>query len=298
MLQLTPYLYAAAKNGRTMADVVHWVHKADENEVAELLESGGDQALLEAARSRWGAGAREKANVFSAIDACLSIWQRKRLLSLASTERRFRFDKFLDGGANTLYICAPLGSQRESRPFVTAFMSLLLRRTYHANRGFAGFTLDLQGPIKALEESRRGVEPLLVVLDDAGNVAPIPHLQAMVGTAASAAIQLVTVFSDVSQMRDLYGEDAARSIINNHTALLIMPGSHDTATAELVDQLVRDEDVPGLPPGRSARERVRRLPWGSALCVTGNQPPTVVKLRSSLVDPHLLALRGAENVRS
>jgi type IV secretory pathway TraG/TraD family ATPase VirD4 len=281
-----------------MADVVRWVHNTDQNEVAVLLESGGDEAVSEAARSRWGASDRDKTTVFSAIDACLSIWQRQRLLSLAATEPRFRFDKFLDGGANTLYVCAPLGSQREYRPFFTAFMSLLFRRTYHANRGFAGFTLDLQGPVKALEESRSGVEPLLVVLDDAGNVAPIPHLQAMVGTSASAAIQLVTVFSDVSQMRVLYGEDAAQSIINNHTALLIMPGSHDTATAELVDQLIRDEDVPGLPPGRSARERVRRLPWGSALCVAGNQPPAVVTLRSSLVDPHLLALRGAENVRS
>jgi len=295
-IQLAPYLFAAAKNGRAMADVVHWVHTTDQNEVAELLTSSGHREVLEAAQSRWGGADRERTTVFSIMGACLATWQRRRLQNLSSAEDRFRFDKFLNGDPNTLYVCAPLDSQREYRSFIVSFLNLFFRQAYYANRGFATSPLDMHGPVKALEESEGVVEPLLVVLDDAGNIAPVPHLNGLVSTAAGAAVQFVTVFTDVSQMQFLYGEDTARSLVNNHSALMIMPGSHDAATADLVNQMLKDDAIRGLPPGKTASERVRRLPWGTALCVASNRPPVVVELRSSLTDRDLLVLRGAEIV--
>ena len=53
----------------------------------------------------------------------------------------------------------------------------------------------------------------------------------------------MSIFHDLSQIQAVYGEFAARSIVNNHPALLFFPGSHDNATAELVQRMLADEKV-------------------------------------------------------
>lgn len=295
IMQLAPYLLAAAKNGRPMFDVLRWIHTSEETEVAALLESAGETDIIESARSRWGQG-REQASTKLAILTSLSVWERRKVTGLSAAESRLQFKRFLSGASNTLYVCASPYGQNEYMPYYTAFMRLFLQEVYKSNSGFANFELGLRGPIAALEASEGTVYPLLVVLDDTGSISPIPEMSGLVSTAVKAAIQLITVFTDVSQIEGIYGKEIARSILNNHSEIVVYPGSRDSATAEFLDQLLRNEQVSGLTVGQLPSDAVRKLAWGKALALSSNRAPLVVDLRSSLADSDLLSLRHGNNI--
>jgi type IV secretion system protein VirD4 len=294
IMLLTPYLFAAGKSSGSMADVLRWIHTRAESDVIPQIEALGDEDAVAAARSQWTRDDREKSTVYLMLEVSLAVWERSDVRNLSASEPRFRVSEFFNGDANTLYVCGSPDAQRECRPFFTALVRLFIREVYRRNLGFASSLLDVRGPITALEGSQGSVTPLLMVLDDAGSIAPMPDLSDLISTAAKAAIQVVTVFTDISQMQAIYGKDTARSIVNNHSTIVILPGNHDIATSGLVEQLLGDEPH-GLPRGQATSDAIRHLPWGKALCVSNNLPPVILDLRSSMVDDDLLKLRGLDD---
>jgi type IV secretion system protein VirD4 len=100
----------------------------------------------------------------------------------------------LDGGAHTVYLCAPQDEQRRLRPLFVTLLSSLLTEVYaRATR------------------TGRPVDPaLLLVLDEVANIAPLRDLDTVASTAAGQGIQLVTVVQDLAQVRAL-----GRSCVDN-----------------------------------------------------------------------------------
>ena len=223
----------------------------------------------------------------------IDVWERQRAGELSASEPRFHVEQFFNRAANTVYICAPPEIQRDFRPYFTAFIRLFFREAYRRNRGFSTSLLGLRGAAAAIDESEGIVTPLLVQLDDAGALFQIADFDNVVRTATQAAIQLTYVFTDVSQLHALYGEDRANSIINSYSTFILMPGSHDIATNSLVDHLLGGADPRGLSHMLgNGSEGVRRLPWGRALLIAANQEPAIIDLRSSMTDSDLLTIRG------
>lgn len=74
--------------------------------------------------------------------------------------------------------------------------------------------------------------PLLLVLDEAANIAPLPDLAGLCSTAAGHGIQLVTVFQDLAQIQATYGPHRAKTITSNHQARLLLGASADPDTLE------------------------------------------------------------------
>ena len=97
-------------------------------------------------------------------------------------------DELLDGGAHTLYVTAPIHDQARFRPLFAAVIRQVLT---------AVFERASDTPLAA---------PLLLVLDEAANIAPVEDLPTVASTAASMGLQLVTVFQDVAQIKDRYGD--------------------------------------------------------------------------------------------
>jgi type IV secretion system protein VirD4 len=290
---LAPHLFAAAKNGYTMSDVMRWILTQEEFEVRSLLQAAGDDFAIREADASWQREERARSSVYTTLEIALDIWARRSLQDASGAEPRFHLEQFLDGRANTLYVCAPPAEQQEYLPALTGLISMIIRRAYQINHGFSSISLGLRGTTAALDASSGRITPLLLVLDDAGSVAPLLELGSLASTAGKAAVQLVTVFNDLSQMEAIYGDRVARSVVNNHAAVLVMPGSHDPATADLVDMMLRDESVFDSP-GAVPSSVLRRLPHGTALCVYDNLPPRLIDLRSSSTDGDLLARRGLE----
>ncbi len=84
--------------------------------------------------------------------------------------------------------------------------------------------------------------PLLVVLDEAAHIAPLPELDGLAATCASHGIQIVTVWQDLAQVRGRYGARAP-TVLNNHRAKLFLPGIADPDTLEYASRLIGDEEA-------------------------------------------------------
>src|SRR3954447_7333064 len=108
-------------------------------------------------------------------------------------------EELLDGGRHTLYLSAPPDEQDRYRPLFTALLGQVIAAAYK-QAGRANRPLD---------------PPLLLVLDEAANIAPVENLPTIAATAASMGVQLITVFQDLAQVRLRYGQ-AAGTVVNNH----------------------------------------------------------------------------------
>ena len=207
---LAPLFLAAALDGRSMADVVRWVDTQEVGEVAGILERAAPSEALDAARATWCRDERTRSSVYTTAETVLApfaqhdggdgTWR-------GGAGAPFEPEQLL-GGAHTLYLCAPAHDQRRLRGYFTALTQQVLSHAFTPPRGRAG-RLD---------------PPLLVVLDEAAHIAPLPELDGLAATCASHGIQLVTVWQDLAQVRGRYGARAP-TVLNNHRAKLFLPAS-------------------------------------------------------------------------
>ena len=87
--------------------------------------------------------------------------------------------------------------------------------------------------------------PLLLCLDEAGNVAPLPNLAEIASTAPSHNIQLVSIFHDLAQARSRYGRQA-ETVVNSHRARMLLPGVADLDTLRYFAGLAGEEEARDL----------------------------------------------------
>ena len=272
---LAPLLLAAALDRRTMADVVRWVDTQEVGEVADILERAGPPAALDAARATWCRDERTRSSVYTTAETVLAPFAHAPPAPSAAAPFEPRL---LLGGPHTLYLCAPAHDQRRLRGYFTALTQQVL------SHAFACATRS--GPLNP---------PLLVVLDEAAHIAPLPELDGLAATCASHGIQIVTVWQDLAQVRGRYGARAP-TVLNNHRAKLFLPGIADPDTLEYASRLIGDEEVPHPsvtrdPTGRRSTtsttgprrllppEELRCLPRGRAVLVYGTLPPARLRLR-------------------
>jgi type IV secretion system protein VirD4 len=145
--------------------------------------------------------------------------------------------------------------------------------------------------------------PLLVVLDEAANIAPLADLDALASTAAGHGVQLVTIWHDLAQINTRYGTRAT-TVVNNHRAKLFLSGISDPATLDYASHLIGDEEVklaaitrgtqggPSTTRSPSTRrlappDGLRRIAPGQGVLVYGDLPPARLSLRSWFSDPEL-----------
>lgn len=60
--------------------------------------------------------------------------------------------------------------------------------------------------------------PCLVLLDEAGNIAPLKDLPGYASTARSHGITFVTIWQDLAQIKSIYG-DRAHTVLNRPYAM-------------------------------------------------------------------------------
>ena len=275
---LSPLLFAAAYDGYTMADVVRWVDIQEQDEPRAALERCGVVEALNAAQASWNRDPRQRSSVYTTAETVLAAYADP---SVAASARSSEIDsaRFLDGGNHTLYLCAPSDEQARLRPLFTSLLQTMLSAAY-----------------KRSHATGRPLDPsLLVVLDEAANIAPLRDLDTLASTAAGQGIQLVTVWQDLAQMKARYG-DRAHTVINNHRATVVLAGVKDPTTLEHVSRLVGESEVVRestttdssgrrsttevAQPRRLAPDHaVRLMPAGQALLIYGSSQPAQIQMR-------------------
>ena len=273
---LAPLFVAATLDGRTMADVVRWVDTQEVGEVAGILERAAPPEVLHAAEATWCRDDRTRSSVYTTAETVLAPFAQQPPGPAAAAP--FEPAQLLRA-ANTLYLCAPAHDQRRLRGYFTALTQSVLSHAF-ASATKSGRPLD---------------PPLLVVLDEAAHIAPLPELDGLAATCASHGIQIVTVWQDLAQVRGRYGARAP-TVLNNHRAKLFLPGIADPDTLEYASRLIGDEEAshPSItrdPTGKRSTtstttprrllppEALRCLPRGRAVLVYGTLPPVRLQLR-------------------
>ena len=69
---LAPLFFAAAHDGRSMADVLRWVDTQEAGEVSIILEQIGVVEVLDAARASWCRDERTRSSVYTTAETVLA----------------------------------------------------------------------------------------------------------------------------------------------------------------------------------------------------------------------------------
>ena len=281
---LAPYLLAAHLADADIGRVVHWVDTQEVDEVADILAALAPPAALRAAHANWRRE-RERSSIFTTTEILLDAYADPAVA--ASAERSdIHPDRLLDGGRHTLYICAPGDDQEQLRPLFGALVHQVLAAV--GRRAAGGRPID---------------PPLLVVLDEAANIAPLRNLDALASTIAGLGGQLVTVWQDMAQIEARYGR-RAQTIVNNHRAKVLLSGISDPTALDYVSRLSGDEEVPRDSVTRDAAgmrsstesttyrrlapvDALRRVVPGEGVLIYGHLPPAQLRLRPWYGDAEL-----------
>jgi type IV secretion system protein VirD4 len=276
---LAPLLFAAESGGETMESVVRWLDlgpEASDTEVSELLEASGSSEALRAWQASQNREERQRSSVFTTAEIILAAFADPRVIEETSGAD-YTPARLLDGGMNTLYLCAPSHEQERLRTLFATMISELLALVYESAAA-TGRPID---------------PPLLLVLDEAANIAPIPNLDEVASSGAGQGVQLLSVFQDLAQVKARYG-DRAETIVNNHRAKLFGAGISDPATLGYVNQVVGAGEFDQQTHSSGERSNttstktyrdlvppplLRGADPGSALLVYGHLPPAMIRLR-------------------
>jgi type IV secretion system protein VirD4 len=296
--RLAPLLFAAARTGAGMDAVVRWAYGQGSRElyeaISQLTGSAHDEAELEGAHAAYDAvrafeaqADRTRSSIEATAQGLLRAYRFGRVVRSARSSE-ITPDALLNERA-TLYLIGDAKASKLLRPIFLALLSEIVDRAYE-RATLSGGRLDL---------------PLLLCLDEAGNVAPLPNLAEIASTAPSHNIQLVSIFHDLAQARSRYGRQA-ETVVNSHRARMLLPGVADLDTLRYFSGLAGDEETREttrtVDAGGGSRttgvrrrplvapEALRQLPPGHALLLYGRIPPAEVRLRMWFADRRLRRL--------
>jgi type IV secretion system protein VirD4 len=299
--RLAPLLYTASRCGGGISALVRWTYGQGGRELDEALARLAGEALTEAeltdahaaydaVRAFEAQADRTRASIEATAQALLRAYRFTRVARSAEG-CDITADRLLDEAA-TLYLIGDAKASKLLRPIFLALLGEVVDRAYE-RATLAGGRLE---------------SPLLLCLDEAGNVAPLPNLAEIASTAPSHNIQLVSIFHDLAQARSRYRRQA-ETVINSHRARMLLPGVADLETLRYFSGLVGEEEIHEITrttgaggntrsTGRRRRplvaaEALRQLPERHALLIYGRIAPVQLRLRMWFEDRRLRRLAGA-----
>ncbi len=298
---LQSYLHAAALGGRSIADVRRWALDATNREAVTILRSSkaapgwaGDLSAQTMVSDR------QRDGVWGVVQQSLAALSDPALLERCSPADGEGFDPDeLLARNGTLYLVGRSETQDVVAPLVAALVEAIVS----AARAEA-----------ARRTGGRLAPPLLVALDEAANIAPLPTLPTLVADGGGSGITTMVVLQSRARARERWGEDAADAIVAACTHRLILGGGGELRELDDLARLVgeRDEEIRSHSwqpwgsdsRGASTSTTLRRvpiitpadlqaLPKGRGVLCSPNTPPAEIALPAWWERPDVDELRAA-----
>ena len=228
-----------------------------------------------------GADPRTRDSIWMGVAQALASLADPRVLDTVNPDPGEQFDptEFLTNNG-TLYLLATGTGSGASWPLVAAFIE------------------DLTETARGLAASSPGARldpPLLLALDEIGNLSPLPSLPALMAEGGGTGITTMPVLQSLSQARAKWGDHAASTIWDASIVKVILGGASASKDLQELSVLIgeRDERTESVSIGdygsrsiqRSTRrvavmppERIRTLPFGTGLVLLRSAPPIVADL--------------------
>ncbi|MEV6312608.1 type IV secretory system conjugative DNA transfer family protein [Streptomyces sp. NPDC051840] len=145
-----------------------------------------------------------------------------------------------------------------------------------------------------------------VMVDEAGNMLRYPRLPNILTTGRGMGIDVLTVWHDLSQLRDRLGPQKANTVLSASGLRMLLPGCGDLETLRYFSGLYGRTEVMRTSHGRSRGEystntsatetdlapvhSLQQLPDFTAIAQYSNQPPIKVRMRLTFRDKDLKKL--------
>lgn len=225
---------------------------------------------------------RTRDSIWMAVAQALACLADPAVLDAVSPETGEAFDPrdFLTQNG-TLYLLATGAGAGASWPLVAAFMEDLTEVARHLAAASPGSRLD---------------PPVLMALDEIGNLAPLPSLPVLMAEGGGTGITTMPVLQSLAQARNKWGDHAASTIWDASIVKVILGGASASKDLQELSVLIGERDecsdtvtvsdygsrslqrstrrVPVMPP-----ERIRTLPFGTGLVLLRSAPPIIARLR-------------------
>ncbi|MEI2672358.1 MAG: TraM recognition domain-containing protein [Marmoricola sp.] len=298
---LQALLHAAALDHRSPAELFAWtLSPSSASDAVAILAShpsaaaGWDESLDSMIHS----DARTRDSIWMGVSLALSCLADPRVLDAVTPRPGEHFDpvEFLTGNG-TLYLLATGAGAGASWSLVAAFIEDLVETARRLAAASAGARLD---------------PPLLLALDEIGNLSPLPSLPVLMAEGGGTGITTMPVLQSLSQVRDKWGDHAAGAIWDASIAKIILGGTSSARDLQDLSALIGERDektdtisvgdygsrslqrstrrVPILPP-----EAIRTLPFGTALVLLRSSSPLVTDLRPWTARTDATIVRSSRN---
>lgn len=293
---LASLLLAAAFAGKPITDVYRWLSQETNKEPVDLLHSASFSPAADSLDGLQKSAPETRASVFFTARAackCLRDPHITAWVTPGTADATFDPTAFVTS-KQTLYLMSKDGGG-SAAPLVAALVDRVLR---------AGVRTA-----EATPASRRLDPPLVVVLDEAANVARISDLPLLYSHFGSRGILPITILQSYAQGRAVWGDGGMKSLWSAATVKLIGAGMDDPEFAENISKLVGDHDVStvSVSTGQGKRNtstslrqqrvltaaQIRALPKGRALLLATGAKPAMIRLRPFYSGPDAAAISTA-----
>jgi type IV secretory pathway TraG/TraD family ATPase VirD4 len=276
-------LHAAALDGRSPRDLYRWsLDPVSCGDAALVLDQpGAAPGWGEALRQAVDADPRTRDSIWLGVRQALSALADPRVLDAVTPSAGEAFDPaaFLrDRG--TLYLLGTATGAGAAAALVSALVEDMVETARRLAAASTGARLD---------------PPLLLALDEIGNLAPLPSLPTLMSEGGGSGITTMAVLQSLAQARTRWGEHAALAMWDAAIVKLVLGGGSNARDLADLAALVGDRDDTtdtvsrDRHGGRSTSTAVRRvpvmdtsrlrtLPFGTAVLLLRTARPIVLDL--------------------
>ena len=283
---LQALLHAAALDHRTPAELFRWtLDPAAASDAVAILTANPKAATgwADSLQAMIDADPRTRDSIWQGVSLSLAALADPRVLDAVSPgpEERFDPEEFLRK-RGSVYLLATGAGASNSAALVSAFVEDLVE---------AARRLAARSPAARLDP------PLLLALDEIGNLAPLPSLPTLMAEGGGTGITTMPVLQSLAQAREKWSDNAAGAIWDASIVKIILGGASNSRDLQDLATLIgeRDEITDSTTIGdhgsRTAQRSIRRvsimppdvirtLPFGTGLILLRAAPPIVAKLRA------------------
>lgn len=278
-------LHAAALDGRDSKTVYQWsLSPAAAADAVRILSTSSDAAegWADSLDAMIQSDPRTRDSIWQGVSLSFGSLADPRVLDAVSPGEDERFDPetFLRENG-TMYLLATGAGAGASAALVSAFIEDIVETARKIAARSAGARMD---------------PPLLLALDEIGNLAPLPALPVLMAEGGGTGITTLPVLQSLAQARERWGENNANALWDASIVKIILGGASNSRDLQDLSALIGERDestdsvttdaygahsnqrsirrIPIMPP-----EVLRTLPFGTGVVMLRSARPIITTLR-------------------
>jgi len=291
-------LHAAAIDGRDARALYQWALSPTAAMDAVRILQGFTQAAegwADSLESMVSSDPRTRDSIWQGVGLAFQSLADPRVMEAVTPSAGEEFDpKDFISRRGTLYLLATGSGASSSAALVAAFIEDLVEVARRMAARSAGARLD---------------PPMLMCLDEIGNLAPLPSLPVLMAEGGGTGITTCPILQSLAQARESWGENNAQAIWDASIVKIVLGGGSNAKDLQDLSALFgeRDESTDSLGSdqygGHSVQRSIRRvpilppdllrsLPFGTGAIVLRAARPIIADLRPWTTRPDARELQA------